>query len=363
MKKVSIVVLMLLLLVLQAGCGANYTIEDNGTITATEGLTVQSTTDTSVLEQEVIGYLNAGLTNWPTDEDGKKIPYEYDGGEIAADIVINAEGIVENVGVMLYFDAKPVPYRLESYGDEASYFHIFRDISNKGDVNSSLVFTPSGFSMGETATLTIAFFPCADYIYDPSDPDVVINGRVSYLSRNWSSAFGDIHFNVDVPDHTDFATPFAKNVRVTTEKDIDAFVNEMNSVIYNNGDFKLTAADLDGEFPYFVEYYDNDLTPSGTICTTGKNAVRLKYKVAGPEGMEIKWGFSLGYQPALIDGEPTYALTLHKGEYYIVEMDIDVSIITQPTKLLSEWFADNQLYGITPIIFYPDSTQGPKPST
>jgi hypothetical protein len=170
--------------------------------------------------------------------------------------------------------------------------------------------------------------------------------------------YGDIHFNTNVPErNAQAAYPFAKNVMVTTEKDINAFIDEMNAVLYSNTDIKLTIADLDGDSPYFVEYYDNDLTSSGTICTTGKKTVHIKYKVAGPEGMELKWGFSLGYQPTLIDSEPTYTLALHKGEYYIVEMDMDVSVITQPTKLLCEWFTDNELYEVTPIILYPDSTQ------
>lgn len=366
MKRVFIALLVVLLLVLPGGCTDNYKIEDDGIVESdnstditTENQTTQPETDASEMEDEDIGDLGAGITNMRADENGKRIPFEYDGGEFEVGIIVEANGLVDNVGVLLYLDGQPVLYKIKSYDDETSYFHILSDISNQGETNFDISFTPSGFTSGETATLSVEFFPCADYIYDPSDPDVVINPNVNFLSENWLPVYGDIYFNVDTPVRNDqTAQPLVKDVIVTTEKDIDAFVDEMNTVVYFNTDTKLTTADLNGDFPYFVEYYDDDLTPTGTICTTGKDTVHIKYKVAGPEGMEIKWAFSLDYQPTLIDGEPTYALTLHKGEYYIVEMDIDVSTITHPTKLLCQWFADNQTHEVTPIILYPDSTQG-----
>ncbi|HWR20054.1 MAG TPA: hypothetical protein VN608_10565 [Clostridia bacterium] len=369
MKKMLITTFVLLLLISLVGCADNYKIEEGGPgeTQDTSGITsqeppAQPTVDSSGMGSDRIGSFRGELVGWPLDENGLPISYEYNGGEIELTLSIDADGLVDSVGVLMYLDGTPIPYRLTSNGEETAYFHMLRGISGRTDAAFGAAFTPAGFFMGDTATLTVAFVPCADYIYDPSDPNAVIDTDRNFLSRNCSSFSRSIRFNADALEQNGqsaTAIPFAKNATRTVQTDINAFVDEMNAIVYAHSQPKLTVADIgDNGMLHYVEYYDGVWVDTEMICTTGKDTIHLKYKAAGPDGMEVKLGFSLGYQPTLIDGSSTYAFTLHKGECTIVEMDLDVSAITQPTKLLCEWFADDHLYDTTILLLYPDSTQG-----
>ncbi len=263
---------------------------------------------------DVLGSMGHGI-DLP---DGGESVVTYDGGELSIPYYVTGSGSGKNIGLLVYMNGVPQPYRIDGEGEYA-YMHIF-DLQNDDEKRRfDLSFIPAAGSSGETVRATVA-----SIYYPQFKPDMVNSSGYGFYQGAASAGY-DIIFNADPPEGGASAPAdvLLENVAVSNELMTEEFIerNLESGGLTSGGKSPLDR--LDTEVMTFVTYdgekvYDN-------LDTTGRDSVRVAFELCGVPGTTLQVSFYADHAPLGDGTADCWEITLEKGKVARVEADVRVS--------------------------------------
>ncbi len=263
---------------------------------------------------DVLGSMGHGI-DLP---DGGESVVTYDGGELKLPYYVTGSGSGKNIGLLVYMNGVPQPYRIDGEGEYA-YMHIF-DLQNDDEkYRFDLSFVPAAGSAGETVRATIA-----SIYYPQFKPDMVNSSGYGFYQGAASAGY-DIIFKADPPEDGAYvsADVLLENVAVSNELMTEEFIerNLESGGLTSGGQSPLDR--LDTEVLTFISYdgekvYDN-------LDMTGRDTVRVAFELCGVPGTTLQVSFYANHAPLGDGTADCWEITLEKGKVARVEADVRVS--------------------------------------
>ncbi|MBS4189763.1 beta-glucanase/beta-glucan synthetase [Bacillus sp. FJAT-49705] len=265
----------------------------------------------------MMGAIGHGFVNPELDESGeRRLPLQYDGGELEINYFVNASGKAKNVGFLVFVDGIPQPYKFNTTEASYEYMHIFDLEEDDKDTPFTFVFTPVTGKQGETLNVSITS------IYNPAFiPDM-----------KETSSYGGYHETLEVLNPLFFEKDaealeaskipknnYLNNVSLSnepiTEKllekhsvmqkiDLETLEKQVLSELYFDGDSAMNVDNL-------------QVNDSGTLHVT--------FKLFGHPGVKYQNTFYINHQAlSTKDGDTSFEMVLTKGEVTVIDMEIDL---------------------------------------
>jgi hypothetical protein len=269
----------------------------------------------------ILGNLSHGAANPVLNEDGSRVPYEYNGGLFELDYHMTASGTAKNVGFLLFLDGIPQPYQVDGEGD-VDYMHMFELEEDDQEYPFSFVFTPIIGTAGDTLDLKIY-----SVYYPQFQPDMVTSSSYG-LYYNILEATVQITFYADADEAGVKAAAQTVAALSAVTMNIDDMTNDFANSRLSNG-FSVegqSAEDLLEDNVYsFIDY--NGQTIYDNLDVSGQDTVHITYQMVGTPGAAFRVSLFANNRP-ITDGEAiTWDITLSKGKVVTLEADIDVSAL------------------------------------
>lgn len=135
--------------------------------------------------------LSFGVTDAHRDQEGRKLPLEYNGGTMEVEYSFTASGIGKSVGFLVFLDGIPQPWRLDGAG-ESAYMHCLELEQDDDERTFTIAFDPVTGSSGDALTLTVCCIIGPEW-----QPDLeTLIGYVGWY-HDASSDFYTLRFNAD----------------------------------------------------------------------------------------------------------------------------------------------------------------------
>lgn len=332
MKKFLSLILALAIALSLAACGGNSTadISFSDLSTETEDPLTDTSADTSAAENlfdtgsDELGSFGLGATDPPRDENGKMLPFEYNGGTMEIEYEFDGSGIAANAGFLLFVDGIPQPWKLNGEGDVA-YIHCMESEGNNIPYSFTFSFTPVTGKAGDTLTLTVIGIINAQF-----QPDMVNTDRFGYYHNSLDSDM-ELHFNADPESGGEEGTVTEALSSVTVENVKMTANFEENQLHWNYGEDRTTDELLESSDYQFLTC--NGETVYSNLDVSGESQLTLTEQLCGIPGNTYRVTFYANHQP-LSDGTNDYwEVTLKKGEVSTVEAVLDLSKVDDFTTI------------------------------
>ena len=245
------------------------------------------------------------------DKDGE-LTYEYEGGEFSLPYRLTATGYAKNVGVRLFMDGEPIPFKINEESAEYEYFHVFDLEKDDEDFDFTFLFTPHRGKAGDTLSLA------AGFVYRPDfQPDMVESSGYG-MFHNMPCHTDRFHFNVDAPAEAAELAEAIPAITAASQED-RVLTSDLLSIDWVHGG----AIDPDE----LGERVRQNLMLNGEEAVSnfkaGDEPVHATLYLCGIPGVVYKTSFYLDHQPICdAQGNTAFLSTLQKGT--VCTMDIEI---------------------------------------
>ncbi|WRS28415.1 hypothetical protein U6B65_04585 [Oscillospiraceae bacterium MB08-C2-2] len=162
MKKIASLLLSLLLTMAIAGCTSRSSDTSNTPINSSAVLDENPFQDEDEIAGGMLGSIGHSPTNMNRDENGKKLPFVYKGGEISIPYQVSATGKAKNVGFLMFVDGVAQPYKTDT-APAYQTMHIMDLEADNKEYLFSIIFEPVTGKKGDTLSLMIISVYAPDF--------------------------------------------------------------------------------------------------------------------------------------------------------------------------------------------------------
>lgn len=320
MKKIlPLIFLLCLFCLLLTGCGSPSADSINNTDQSGEVVSDSSGTENpfeDTTQTEVIGSAGHGFRGVQEDENGERIPFEYNGGAMELEYEYHGSGIGKKAGLLLFLNGIPQPWQINGEG-ESSYIQYVELKEDDGSYPFTISFIPVTGTAGDCLELKICSITNAQF-----QPDMVETTHFGAYHKILANK-ADIQFNENADGSNGSLSnePLLKNVTLTSEK----ITNDFSEALMDQyGGFDTIDDLLENNMYMLNQYNDQFYTDSFNI---EEETVHVKVQFCGIA--DHTWVFSMYANHELVsDGtDSTWTATSKKGEVVTLEADIDVDAL------------------------------------
>ena len=238
--------------------------------------------------------------------------YEYEGGEFSLPCQITATGYAKNVGVRLFMDGEPIPFKINEESAEYEYFHVFDIEKDDEPFDFTFHFTPDQGKVGDTFLLN------AGAVYYPDfQPDMVESSSYG-MFHDMRCSTDLLHFKADAPAEVTGEVQAIPAIRAASWQD-HVLTSDLLSIDWVYGG----AIDPDELGERIRQYLMLNGEEAINNFKAGNEPVHATLYLCGIPGVVYKTSFYLDHQPISgADGNTTFLSTLKKGTVCTIDIEI-----------------------------------------
>lgn len=316
MKKIFVLLLALLLILTAAGCTQSRS-EPNSTPSENTASAKNPFEAPDEMGAGVLGGIGHGPTKMNRDENGKKLPFVYQGGEMSIPYEVSATGKAKNVGFLVFVDGVSQPYKT----DTASAYQTMHRMDLEEDDEEhpfSIIFEPVTGKKGDTLSLMIVSVYAPDFM-----PDMENTSSYGMYHETLAGDY-EITFEADAHTPDSAALPQYKqlqNVKQSTEPITQDYLDSLS--VYS-GMKAITLETLNKQV-FAQQFFNGQGGLLSNLKVNADGTLHVTFKIVGYPGARYRNTFYINHQ-ALSDGKNTsFETVLTKGNVSVIEADIDLS--------------------------------------
>lgn len=310
MKRITAIVLFMLLLTLSTACSNKNRLPDQPVISDTQGVENPFESDDS--DTTVMGAISHGPASPKVDENEKLLPWVYNGQNVQLNYYVNASGQAKNVGFLLFIDGVPQPYKVNSNDAPYEYMHTFALKEDNTDLPFSFFFLPVAGKKGNLANITVAS------IYNPGfQPDM--KETTSYGGYHaLLPAFYPLSMEADPVLPGSLPNMVSETANLTKEPVTNSLLETLS-----NGGLRDIDTDTFNSEVFDLIYIDDDIrTDNYQVNSDGK--LHVTYKLCGHSGLKYRTTFYINHQPVSNSNGVSLDTVIEKGSVTIINAEIDL---------------------------------------
>ncbi|WP_312279488.1 hypothetical protein [Oscillibacter sp.] len=265
----------------------------------------------------VLGSIGHSPTTMNRDENGNKLPFVYEGGEISIPYKVSAAGKAKNVGFLVFVDGIAQPYKTETAPGYQT-MHSMNLAEDDKEYPFSIIFEPVTGKMGDTLSLMIVSVYAPDFMPD-------MENSSSYGMYHDTLA-GDYEITFEADAQSPNSTTLLKykklhNVKQSTEPVTQDY---LDSLFIYSGMEDITLETLNKQV-FAQQFFDGGGGLISNLKVNADGTLHVTFKIVGYPGSRYRHTFYINHQ-ALSDGKNTsFETVLTKGNVSVIEADIDLS--------------------------------------
>lgn len=252
--------------------------------------------------------------NWEKDEMGRI--YRYEGGQMCLPFMLQASGqalidcVEKGIGILLFLDGQPQPYRIEENG-ELAYFHVLHPDYNTQkpitqEVHFDIYFTPVTGQEGDVLELWSTTIQCPNW--QTSDPQTA-----------WKYTFGGIQAGTRVKLYAKPEEEMLKIMERVSCVDI-SYVDTTSKEVGGWSDQELTRR---YDYTWFVDGRRPKLGDGYIYDFQASDSVELRFEIWGTPYVRYGLMFYIDNQP--ISSRHEILFDMQSGKKTIVTVTLDLS--------------------------------------
>lgn len=265
----------------------------------------------------VLGGIGHSPTNMNRDENGQKLPFVYDGGEMIIPYQVSAAGKAKNVGFLVFVDGMAQPYKTDTASDYQTMNVMHLEDDDK-EYPFSIIFEPVTGKTGDTLSLMIVSVYAPDFM-----PDMENTSSYGMYHDTLAGEY-EITFEADAQSPDSAALPKYRqlqNVKQYTEPVTQDYLDSLS--IYS-GMEDITLETLNKQV-FAQQVFDGEGGLLSNFKVNDGGTLHVSFKIVGYPGARYRNTFYINHQ-ALSDGKNTsFETTLTKGNVSVMEADIELS--------------------------------------
>ena len=317
MKRILILFLSLLLTIAATGCSPRRR-KQSGTPEDTPADSNENPFQTGDDLSAGIDSIGHDAVNPNRDKDGKKLPFEYNGGEISIPYEVHASGKTKEIGFLLYIDGIAQPYKVDGSDAACEYMHIFNLKENDKEHPFTFIFEPVTGKKGDTLSMGIVSVYAPGFMPDMKKA----SGYGMYHSTLLSDY--ELHFNQDAKGKDASAMPkypYLKNVKQATEPITQDYLDSLSVF---SGMVPITLELLNKEV-FSQQFLNGQGGLIDNLKVNEDGTLHVTFKIMGYPGARYKSTFYINHK-AITDGKNTsFETVLTKGNVSVIEADLELS--------------------------------------
>jgi hypothetical protein len=264
----------------------------------------------------IMGTIGHGFVNPKLDESGRRLPLQYNGGELEINYYVNASGKAKNVGFLVFVDGIPQPYKFNTTEAPYEYMHIINLEEDNKDTPFTFFFTPVKGKQGDTLNVSITS------IYNPAFiPDM-----------KETSSYGGYHEALGVVNPLFFEKnaealeaskipkyDYLNNVSLSKEPITDKLLEKYN--VIQKVDLETLEKQVFSEL-----YFDGESAMNvDNLQVNDSGTLHVNFKLFGHPGVRYRNTFYINHQAlSTNDGDTSFEVELAKGEVAVIDAEIDL---------------------------------------
>lgn len=317
MKKITSYLLVLLLTMAVAGC----TPQKSDPSSLPHNSSTVSDKNPFQAEDEmaggVLGSIGHSPTNMNRDENGKKLPFIYEGGEMNIPYQVSATGKAKNVGFLVFVDGIAQPYKTDTVSDYQT-MHIMDLEEDDKEHAFSIIFEPVTGKKGDTLSLMIVSVYAPDFM-----PDMENTSSYGMYHQTLAGEY-EITFEADAQSPDSTALPKYKQIHNVKQSSEPVTQEYLDSLSIYSGMEEITLETLNKQI-FAQQFFDGQGGLMSNLKVNADGTLHVTFKIVGYPGARYRNTFYINHQ-ALSDGNTTsFETTLTKGNVSVIEADIDLS--------------------------------------
>lgn len=317
MKKIFILLLSLLLTIAIAGCSPKRSDPSSASDNSSTVSDKNPFQDEDEMSGDVLGSIEHSPTNMNRDENGKKLPFVYAGGEMNISYEVYASGKAKNVGFLVFVDGIAQPYKTDTAPDYQT-MHIMDLEEDDKEYTFSIIFEPVTGKKGDTLSLMIVSVYAPDFM-----PDMENTSSYGMYHETLAGEY-EITFEANAQNPDSTALPKYKqlqNVKQSTEPVTQDYLESLS--VYS-GMEDITLETLNKQV-FAQQFFDGQGGLISNLKVNADGTLHVTFKIVGYPGARYRHTFYINHQ-ALSDGKNTsFETILTKGNVSVIEADIELS--------------------------------------
>ena len=266
---------------------------------------LESTSQAS--EEDDLGSL--GLSVYQEDLNSPPPEIRYEGGEMSIKFSLDGYGRAgrNGVGILLFLDGRPQPYRLEG---DTDYQYMHRFTLNNEMIYPIFYFTPVTGLAGDTLEMAALTIPYPDYLPSKEDPKMMTGTHGSF----------GLSFPLQM-DATPVETKMPEKLTLLSEPEITYEPCAPQDVLgWENDDFQIK---------YGHESEVNGMTNGLNVFENfHKEALDLKYSLWGTTLVHYTVVYFLNNEPLYLPDGSCLDLEVQEGMKTVARLTMDTSTLT-----------------------------------
>ena len=269
--------------------------------------------------EEVLGYVEHGAVAPNISDNMTLLPFEYNEGQFSIDYYLHANGIAEDIGLMVFLDGKIVQSSVD--GGEYQYCNYFELDGSEQNFTFSLGFSTEDLDDGKEYSLDIVS------IYYPSyEPDMMKDESYgichSALASNYS-----IICQTKETDYAEISNSQASISSVCSYKPIsDIELNDFGIDEIANENFTT-------EGVYFASYIDEMLVYDNYNIL--EDQIHITHEFFGKPGVEYETTFFIDHEPIKVNSEMSVQHVTRENQVCVIDFYLDAEIVEDRSKFYS----------------------------
>jgi len=318
MKRISVLLLSLLLTISAAGCDPHRSAPSS----TPDNSSAVSDKNPFQAEDEmsggVLGSIGHGPVNPKVNENGERQPFVYEGSEMNIAYQVHASGRAKNVGFLVFVDGVAQPYKVDGSAADYETMHVLNLKEDDKDYPFFIIFDPVTGKKGETLSFTIVSVYAPDFM-----PDMQKTSGYGMYHDTFAGYY-EIHFEAEAKASGNAALPKYKqlqNVKQSTEPATQAYLDSLS--VYS-GMEAITLETLNKQV-FAQQFFDGQGGLISNLKVNADGTLHITFKIAGYPGSRYRHTFYINHQ-ALSDGKNrSFETVLTKGNVSVIEADIELS--------------------------------------
>ena len=264
----------------------------------------------------VMGSIGHGFMNPATDENGKMLPLQYDGGEMQIDYYVNASGKAKNVGFLVFVDGIPQPYKFNKADASYEYMHMFDLEEDDKDTPFTFIFTPVTGKKGDTLNVSITSVYNPAFMPDMKETSSYGGYHDTLLVTN-SVVFKKDADALDASDIPKY--DYLGNIRQSAEPVTKELLDKQSAM--RGVDLETLEKQILSEL-----YFDGESAMKlDNLQVSESGSIHVTLKLFGHPGVKFQNTFYINHHALTTkDGDSSFETVLAKGEAAVVEVEIDL---------------------------------------
>lgn len=317
MKKISILLLFLLLAVAIAGCAPQ-----KAGLSSTPGNgVVSSQADPFAEASEVpdgnLGSIGHAPTSMNRDENGNKLPFIYQGGMMSIPYEVSAAGKAKNVGFLVFVDGVSQPYQTDT---DPTYrtMHTMDLEEDDKEYPFSILFEPVTGKKGDTLSLMIVSVYAPDFM-----PDMKNTSSYGMYHDTLAGEY-ELTFEADAQKPSGNELPKYLQLQAVKQSTQPVTQEYLDSLSIYSGMQPVTLEMLNKRI-FTQQFFDGEGGLLSNFHVNQDGTLHITFKLVGYPGARYRSTFYINHS-AVAEGETTsFETVLTKGNVSVIDADIELS--------------------------------------